>query len=51
MTAVGSSDEALEQLGERQFDCMVLDLKLPETSGFKLLEELKKDERHSTAAR
>ena len=31
----------------RQFDCMVLDLKLPETSGFKLLEVLKKDERHS----
>jgi CheY-like chemotaxis protein len=26
---------------------MVLDLKLPETSGFKLLEVLKKDERHS----
>jgi CheY-like chemotaxis protein len=47
VTAVGSSDEALEQLGARQFDCMVLDLKLPETSGFKLLEVLKKEERHS----
>jgi CheY-like chemotaxis protein len=47
VTAVGSSDEALELLAQRQFDCMVLDLKLPETSGFKLLEELKKDERNS----
>jgi HAMP domain-containing protein/signal transduction histidine kinase/CheY-like chemotaxis protein len=47
VTAVGSSDEALRLLAERQFDCMVLDLKLPETSGFKLLEELKKDERNS----
>jgi CheY-like chemotaxis protein len=47
VTAVGSSDEALQLLSERQFDCMVLDLKLPETSGFKLLEQLKKDERNS----
>jgi CheY-like chemotaxis protein len=47
VTAVGSTDEALEQLRERRFDCMVLDLKLPQTSGFRLLEQLKKDERHS----
>src|SRR3954469_15717209 len=47
VVAVGSADDALAQLGERQFDCMVLDLKLPETSGFKLLEQLKKDERHA----
>ncbi|MDX6485946.1 MAG: hypothetical protein QOF43_1099, partial [Gaiellaceae bacterium] len=45
VTAVGSSKEALEQLEQKQFDCMVLDLKLPETSGFKLLEQLKKDDR------
>ena len=47
VTAVGSSDEALRELREHQFDCMVLDLKLPQTSGFKLLEQLKNDERHS----
>jgi CheY-like chemotaxis protein len=47
VTAVGSSAEALALLTERQFDCMVLDLKLPRTSGFKLLEELKKDDRNS----
>jgi CheY-like chemotaxis protein len=48
VTAVGSSEEALEQLGQKQFDCMVLDLKLPETSGFKLLEQVKKNEQLST---
>jgi hypothetical protein len=45
VTAVGSADAALAALEERQFDCMVLDLKLPDTTGFKLLEQLKKDER------
>jgi CheY-like chemotaxis protein len=48
VTAVGSSEEALEQLEQKQFDCMVLDLKLPETSGFKLLEQVKKNEQLST---
>jgi len=43
-TAVGSAEEALTALHSQQFDCMVLDLKLPETTGFKLLEQLKRDE-------
>jgi HAMP domain-containing protein/CheY-like chemotaxis protein/signal transduction histidine kinase len=47
VTAVGSSEDALAELRERQFDCMVLDLKLPETSGFKLLERLKKDKEYA----
>src|SRR5581483_6767389 len=47
VVAVGSADEALAQIAERRFDCMVLDLKLPATSGFKLLEQLKRDERNS----
>jgi CheY-like chemotaxis protein len=47
VTAVGSADAALAALEERQFDCMVLDLKLPDTTGFKLLEQLKADERFS----
>src|SRR4029077_4368673 len=46
-TAGGSSDEALQHLRTGPFGCMVLDPKRPETSGFKLLEVLKKDERHS----
>jgi CheY-like chemotaxis protein len=45
--AVGSSEEALEALEQRQFDCMVIDLKLPEMGGFDLLEKLKEDPRHS----
>ncbi|HEV7134415.1 MAG TPA: response regulator, partial [Gaiellaceae bacterium] len=48
VTAVGSSEEALQRLEEKTFDCMVLDLKLPDTTGFKLLEQLKKDARFST---
>jgi HAMP domain-containing protein/signal transduction histidine kinase/CheY-like chemotaxis protein len=45
VVAVGAADPALAALEERPFDCMVLDLKLPDTTGFKLLEQLKKDER------
>jgi CheY-like chemotaxis protein len=43
---VGSSEEALAQLGDRYFDCVVLDLKLPKMTGFDLLEQLKSDERY-----
>ena len=42
---VGSSEEALEELEKREIDCMVLDLKLPDTTGFALLEKIKKDDR------
>jgi HAMP domain-containing protein/signal transduction histidine kinase/response regulator RpfG family c-di-GMP phosphodiesterase len=42
----GSSAEATAQLDEHRFDCLVLDLKLPDGSGFELLEKLKDDERH-----
>jgi hypothetical protein len=45
IVGVGSSEEALELLERRGFDCMVLDLKLPKMSGFKLLEKVKTDER------
>jgi HAMP domain-containing protein/CheY-like chemotaxis protein len=46
VTAVGSSEEALAQLDEQRFDCIVLDLKLPKMTGFALLDHLKEDERH-----
>jgi CheY-like chemotaxis protein len=48
VTAVGTSEDALAELEEKHFDCMVLDLKLPDTTGFKLLEQLKKDKRFAT---
>jgi CheY-like chemotaxis protein/HAMP domain-containing protein/GAF domain-containing protein len=48
VTAVGSGEAALEALDLERFDCMVLDLKLPDMGGFTLLEKLKEDERHSS---
>ncbi|MEA2386570.1 MAG: hypothetical protein QOJ22_744, partial [Thermoleophilaceae bacterium] len=45
ITAVGSSEAALEALETGRFDCIVLDLKLPKMSGFDLLERLGGDER------
>jgi CheY-like chemotaxis protein/HAMP domain-containing protein len=41
--AVSSADEALAELGEGHFDCMVLDLGLGGDDGFELLERVKGD--------
>jgi HAMP domain-containing protein/CheY-like chemotaxis protein len=42
ITAVGTGAEALEKLQERPFDCLVLDLRLPDISGFDVLEQIRK---------
>jgi len=42
--AVGSAGEALERLARTTYDCMVLDLALPDRSGYELLAELSKAE-------
>jgi CheY-like chemotaxis protein len=42
-TAVASGKEAIEAMRNEEFDCMVLDLKLPDMSGFELLERLKRE--------
>jgi CheY-like chemotaxis protein len=41
ITAVGTAQEALDQLGSKQFDCVVLDLGLQGMNGFTLLETIK----------
>jgi HAMP domain-containing protein/CheY-like chemotaxis protein/signal transduction histidine kinase len=42
-TAVGTGREALSKLNDERFDCMVLDLKLPDMTGFELIEKLQKE--------
>jgi signal transduction histidine kinase/DNA-binding response OmpR family regulator len=49
VTSEGASTaaECLERLRSTTFDCMVLDLSLPDGSGFGLLETLSREERYS----
>jgi signal transduction histidine kinase/CheY-like chemotaxis protein len=41
ITLAGSVNEALEKLAAEEFDCMVMDLALPDASGFELLEKIR----------
>jgi CheY-like chemotaxis protein/signal transduction histidine kinase/HAMP domain-containing protein len=43
ITTAGSGRQALALMREHGFDCVVLDLKLPDISGFELLEEVQQD--------
>ncbi|HTL15408.1 MAG TPA: response regulator, partial [Thermomonas sp.] len=38
--SVGSGEAALRKLGEGEYDCAVIDLKLPDMTGFELLEKI-----------
>jgi len=42
--AVSTGAEALEALHAQSFDCVVLDLRLPDISGFDLLEKIRQEE-------
>ncbi|MGZ8938517.1 MAG: response regulator, partial [Limisphaerales bacterium] len=43
ITGVSTAQEALEKLRSGHYDCMVLDLGLPDMTGFELMEEMRKD--------
>ena len=45
ITAVASGAEALSLLFDRNFDCCVVDLRLPDVSGFELLERIQVEPR------
>jgi len=45
--AVGSAAECLEALKTQTFDCMVLDLSLPDATGYQLLETLSHEDAYS----
>ncbi len=47
LVGVGTINEALRMLDERSFDCMVMDLGLPDGSGYELLERLSKGGRYA----
>jgi HAMP domain-containing protein/CheY-like chemotaxis protein/signal transduction histidine kinase len=42
-TAVATGEEAITALKAEPFDCMVLDLRLPDMSGFDLIEQIQKE--------
>src|SRR5262249_46180 len=42
-TAVATGEEALSELQNQLFDCIVIDLKLPDMTGFELIELIRKD--------
>jgi CheY-like chemotaxis protein/signal transduction histidine kinase/HAMP domain-containing protein len=45
IVTAGSGAEAWETLCDGKFDCMVLDLRLPDISGFELLERIRQEEK------
>ena len=47
--AVSLGEEAIAQLSKNDFDCVIMDLNLPDMSGFDLLEKVSRDDKLSQA--
>jgi CheY-like chemotaxis protein len=47
ITVAGTGAEALRHVASTTFDCMVMDLMLPDASGYELLEQMSDGERYS----
>jgi CheY-like chemotaxis protein len=47
VSVVSTGSDALETVSKEQFDCVVLDLRLPDMTGFELLEQLSQSDRGS----
>ena len=45
-TDASTAEEALDALGKERFDCVVLDLMLPDMSGFELIDKIRAQEAH-----
>ncbi|HZK76761.1 MAG TPA: response regulator, partial [Candidatus Kapabacteria bacterium] len=43
LSSVGSGKEALEKIKAEHYDCLVIDLGLPDINGFELIEQVRKD--------
>lgn len=47
ITTVGTAAEALQHVAEHTFDCMVMDLMLPDATGYELLEQMASGQKYS----
>jgi CheY-like chemotaxis protein len=43
IATAGTGEEALEALRDKKFDCLILDLRLPDISGFELMENIRQN--------